>query len=151
VQGTQVRSLKRWGQMSRIVRRRMSIFRRPQDLWCPERGQSYRSIDYIRCGKASEKVGCGIGLTWVGAGAAFDERGHGVVWGFQGGVDGHKISFSLGTWFSCNEQDRQEGLFFNERLAVVGGNTKTRQLGRLKFENKRKAAVFDTTDNYYGT
>jgi len=30
------------------------------------------------------------------------------------GVDGHKINFSLGAWFSCDEQkDRQEGLFFN--------------------------------------
>jgi len=34
--------------------------------------------------------------------------------GVQGGVDGHKISFSLEIWFSCVEQkDRQEGLFFN--------------------------------------
>jgi len=32
----------------------------------------------------------------------------------QGGADGHKISFSLGAWFSCDEQkDREEGLFFN--------------------------------------
>jgi len=61
-----------------------------------------------------EKVGCSIGSAWVRAGAAFDERDHGEVWGFQGGVDGHKISFSLGAWFSCVEQkDRQEGLFFN--------------------------------------
>jgi len=29
-------------------------------------------------------------------------------------VDGHKISFSLGAWFSCVEQKvRQEGFFFN--------------------------------------
>jgi len=28
--------------------------------------------------------------------------------GVQGGADGHKISFSLGVWFSCDEQ---EGLF----------------------------------------
>jgi len=34
--------------------------------------------------------------------------------GSKGGVDGHKISFSMGAWFSCVEQkDRQEGLFFN--------------------------------------
>jgi len=49
--------------------------------------------------------------------------------GVQGGVDGHKISFSLGTWFSCDEQKvRQEDLFFNlgcigqEAIAAVGGN-----------------------------
>jgi len=34
--------------------------------------------------------------------------------GSKGEVDGKKISFSLGAWFSCVEQkDRQEGLFFN--------------------------------------
>jgi len=34
--------------------------------------------------------------------------------GIQGGVDGYKISFSLGAWFSSDEQKvRQEGLFFN--------------------------------------
>jgi len=32
------------------------------------------------------------------AGAAFDERGHGEVWGVQGGVDGHK-SFLWGPGF----------------------------------------------------
>jgi len=33
-------------------------------------------------------------------------------WGVQGGVDGHEIRFSLGGWFSCDEQkDHQEGLF----------------------------------------
>jgi len=43
-------------------------------------------------------------------------------------VDGHKINFSLGAWFSCDEQkNRQEGLFFNlgctrQGLAVVGEN-----------------------------
>jgi len=31
--------------------------------------------------------------------------------GVQEGVDGHKIRFSLVTWFSCDEKDRQEGLF----------------------------------------
>jgi len=32
----------------------------------------------------------------------------------QEGADGRKISFSLGAWFSCDEQkDRQEGIFFN--------------------------------------
>jgi len=32
--------------------------------------------------------------------------------GVLGGVDRHKISFSLRAWFSCVEQkDRQEGLF----------------------------------------
>jgi len=37
-----------------------------------------------------------------------------VKFGVQGGVDGHKISFSLGSWFSCDEQkDCQESLFFN--------------------------------------
>jgi len=67
--------------------------------------------DYISCGETSEKVGCSIGSAWVGP---FDERGHGEVWEVQGGVDGHKISFSLGGWFSCDEQkDRQEDIFFN--------------------------------------
>jgi len=41
-------------------------------------------------------------------------------------VNGHKISFSLGAWFSCVEQkNRQEGLFWvvlGERPAVVGEN-----------------------------
>jgi len=52
-----------------------------------------------------------------------------VKFGVQGGADGHKISFSLGDWFSCDEQkDRQEGLFFNlvvlyeKKLAAVGEN-----------------------------
>jgi len=50
-----------------------------------------------------------IGLVWNGS--TFDERGHGEVWGVQDGVDGHKISFSMGAWFSCDEQkDGQEGL-----------------------------------------
>jgi len=40
--------------------------------------------NYIRCGETSEKVGCSIGLAWVGAEAAFDESGHGEVWGVQG-------------------------------------------------------------------
>jgi len=32
----------------------------------------------------------------------------------QGGVDGYKMSFSLGAWFFCVQQkDLQEGLFFN--------------------------------------
>jgi len=30
--------------------------------------------------------------------------------GVQGGADGRKISFSLVSWFSCDEQ---KGLFFN--------------------------------------
>jgi len=47
-------------------------------------------------GETSEKVGCSIGLAWVGAGAAFDESCHGEVWRVQGGVDGHKISFFSG-------------------------------------------------------
>jgi len=34
--------------------------------------------------------------------------------GVQGETNGHKISFSLGVLFFCDEQkDRQEGLFFN--------------------------------------
>jgi len=35
--------------------------------------------DYISCEETSEKVGCSIGSAWVGAAAAFDERGHGEV------------------------------------------------------------------------
>jgi len=32
----------------------------------------------------------------------------------RSGTDGHKISFFLEVWFSCDEQkDRQEGVFFN--------------------------------------
>jgi len=57
--------------------------------------------DYISCGETSEKVGCSIGSDWIGAGAAFDERGHDEVWEVQGGVDEHKISFSLGLVFLC--------------------------------------------------
>jgi len=84
--------------------------------------------DYIGCGEISEKVDCSFGSAWVGTGAAFDERGHDEVWGFQGGVDGHKISFSLVAWFSCVEQKivrRVSSLIWvvlGERLAVVGGN-----------------------------
>jgi len=34
--------------------------------------------------------------------------------GFQGGVDGHIIIFSLEAWFSCDEQnDCRVGLFFS--------------------------------------
>jgi len=34
--------------------------------------------------------------------------------GFKGETGGHKISFSPGAWFSCDEQkDSQKGLFFN--------------------------------------
>jgi len=45
------------------------------------------SYDYISCGETSEKVGYSIGPAWVGAVAAFDERGHGEVRGeVQGGV-----------------------------------------------------------------
>jgi len=44
--------------------------------------------------------------------------------GSKGRVDGHKIRFTLGAWFSCDKQkDRQEGLFFSqmdEKLNVVG-------------------------------
>jgi len=65
--------------------------------------------DYISCGKTSKKVGCSIGSAWVGAEATFDESGHSEVWGGPSGADGHKISFSLGAWFSCDEQkDRQK-------------------------------------------
>jgi len=39
------------------------------------------AYNYVSGGETSEKVGCSIGSTWVGAGAAFDERGHGEVWG----------------------------------------------------------------------
>jgi len=40
--------------------------------------------DHVSDGETSEKVGCSIGSAWVGAGAAFDERGHCEVWGIQG-------------------------------------------------------------------
>jgi len=30
--------------------------------------------DYIRCGETSKEVGCSIGSSWVGTGAAFDEK-----------------------------------------------------------------------------
>jgi len=36
--------------------------------------------DYISCGETLKKVGCSIGSAWVGAGAVFDECGHGEVW-----------------------------------------------------------------------
>jgi len=96
----------------------MSIFRRPHGyLHLRHQRRVDRAIgpyDYIRCRKTSEKVGCSIGSAWVGAEAAFDERGHGEVWRVQGGVDGHKISFSLRAWFSSAEQkNRQKGIFFN--------------------------------------
>jgi len=44
-------------------------------------GRAIGPYDYIRCGETSEKVGCSIGSAWVGAGAAFDDRGHCEVWG----------------------------------------------------------------------
>jgi len=47
----------------------------------------YRAIgpyDYVSGGETSEKVGSSIGSAWVEAGAAFDERGHGEVWGTKG-------------------------------------------------------------------
>jgi len=59
---------------------------------------------------------------WVGAGAAFDERGHGEIWGES---KGKWMDTSLGAWFSCVEQkDRQDvssltWIVLGERLAVV--------------------------------
>jgi len=70
-------------------------------------------LDYISCGETSEKVGCSIRSAWVGAGAAFDEHGHGEVWGSKGEWKGTRSVF-LWPWFSCVEQkDHQEGFFFN--------------------------------------
>jgi len=84
-----------------------------------EGGRAIDPYDYISCRETSEKVGCSIKSAWVGAGAAFNECGHGEIWEIQGKVDGLKISFSLGAWFSCAEQtDRQERLFFN--LGCIG-------------------------------
>jgi len=76
---------------------------------------------YVSSGETSEKVCCSIGSAWVGAGAVFDERGHGEVWrkwmgtrsvflwwpGFP--VLSRRISFLI--W-----------VVLGERLAVVGGN-----------------------------
>jgi len=63
--------------------------------------------DYIRCGEMSEKVGCNIGSVRKQPSMNVVTVKCGV---FQGGVDGHKISFSLGAWLFCDEQ---ESLFFN--------------------------------------
>jgi len=70
--------------------------------------------DYISCGETSEKVGAVSDRP----GSEREQPSMNEVTvkfgGSKGGVDGHKISFSLGAWFSCVEQrDRQEGLFFN--------------------------------------
>jgi len=84
VQGTQLRSCRRLGQLSRTVKRRISIFYRPLEhlLYCTQERADSRDIssyNYIGCGKSSKKVGCSIGSIWVGAEAAFNESGHGKV------------------------------------------------------------------------
>jgi len=59
-----------------------------------------------------------------------------VKFGVQRGVDGHKIRFSLGAWFSYDEQkDRQECLFFN--LGRTGREAS--RCGRKLYAGKRRA------------
>jgi len=101
--------------------------------------------DYVSCGKISEKVGCSIGSDWVGTGTAFDERGHGEIWGVQGKVDGHNISFLWGPGFPVlirRIARRVSSLIWvalgGERLAVVRGNCL--QEGEVSVRRKR---VFD--------
>jgi len=79
-------------------------------------------------GKRLKKVDCSIGLALVGAGAAFNKSGHSEVWGVQGGVDGHKIRFSLGTCFLVMSRRVDRRVFslvwvaLDERLTVVEEN-----------------------------
>jgi len=62
--------------------------------------------------------------------------------GSQGRVDGHKISFSLGAWFSCVEQkDRLEGLIFN--LGCTGWEASCRR-GKLSAGRRRLVVQCDS-------
>jgi len=70
--------------------------------------------DYVSSGETSEKVGCSIGSVWAGAGTAFDERGHGEVWGSKREWMGTRSVFLWGPGFPV--------LSRRIALAVVGGN-----------------------------
>jgi len=110
----------------------MSIFRRPHGylhLWHQWRGDRYIGpYDNVNGGETSEKVGCNIGSISVGAGAAFDERGHGEVWGSKGEWMGTRSVFLWGPGFlvlSRRIARRVSSLIWavlGERPAVVGGN-----------------------------
>jgi len=68
-------------QLSRTVRRRMNIFRKPHGylhLWhLKERNRAICPYDYVNGGETLEKVGCSIGSAWVGGSLGSD------LFGFQ--------------------------------------------------------------------
>jgi len=76
----------------------------------------------------SEKVGYSIGSAWVKAGAAFDERGHGKVWGSKGAWMGTRSVFLWRPGFPVLSRRIIRRVFsliwiiLGKRLAVVGEN-----------------------------
>jgi len=93
----------------------MSIFRRPnrylQSCTSGAQRRGDRAIgpyDYISCGETSEGD---FGESLLQYRIDLGRSGSSLRWtrlrwclGVQGGVDGHKISFFLWAWFSCDEQ-----------------------------------------------
>jgi len=84
--------------------------------------------DYVSGGETSDKVGCSIGLNWVGAGAAFDERGHSEAWGVQGEWMGTRSVFLWGPGFPvlnrriARRVSSSIWVTLGERPSVVGEN-----------------------------